>query len=189
MIAHISGQIVQKTLNSVVIDVSGVGYEILAPARIIDNLNQNDTTILYTYHHVREQSQELFGFDDPNGKDLFEKLISVNGVGPKAGLAIMSLGDDSEIRSAIASGDVGYITSASGVGKKGAEKVVLDLRDKVGGEIRTDNGSLSPQTVQDDALDALISLGYSQQQSLHALGQIDSSLPVEDKIKLALKDI
>jgi len=187
MIAHISGQIVQKNLNSVVVDVSGIGYEVLAPAKVIDNLNINEETILYTHHHVREQSQELFGFDNPSGKDLFEKLITVNGIGPKAGLAIMSLGDDSEIRTAIASGDVAYITSASGVGKKGAEKVVLDLRDKVGGVISTTGTSATAET--DDALDALVSLGYSTNDATKALSKIDKTLSVEEKVKLALRQI
>jgi len=190
MIAHISGQIVQKTINSVIVDVSGVGYEILAPARVIDDINVNDETILYTHHHVREQSQELFGFSDPNAKDLFEKLITVNGIGPKAGLAIMSLGDDSEIRSAIASGDVPYIKSASGVGKKGAEKVVLDLKDKVGGTVSVSGSTPVQQEVaSDDALDALVSLGYSMQDAAKAISKLDQNLPVEEKVKLALRGI
>jgi len=186
MISHISGQLVQKELNSLVIDVNGVGYEILTTSRLIDSLSANSTIILYTHHHVREQSQELFGFDSIEAKDLFQKLITVNGVGPKAGLAIMNLGEEEEIRSAIASGDTSYINSASGVGKKGAEKVILELKDKVGGVIKS---TTSLGTHEDDALEALLSLGYSKQQSVKALSKIDSDMAVENKIKLALKDL
>lgn len=191
MIAHIAGEVVEKTLNALIIDVSGVGYELLCPGRTVDAARVGEHMKIHTYHHVREQAQELYGFESPGGKDLFIKLISVNGVGPKAGLAIMSLGDDQSIRSAIASGDVAFITSASGVGKKGAEKVVLELKDKVGGVISSTGSSVqAPHPVtRDDALEALLALGYSKSQAEGALSRVDQSLDVEDKIRLALKEI
>ena len=188
MISHISGQIVQKNLSSIMVDVSGIGYEILMPARTIDNLNLNDEAILYTHHHIREQSQELFGFAAIGGKELFKQLITVNGIGPKAGLAIMDLGDDENIRSAIASGDFNYISNAKGVGKKGAEKLVLELKDKVGGVI-SNSATQSINVESDDALDALISLGYSNGDATKALSKIDQTLSVEEKVKLALRQI
>lgn len=190
MIAHIHGEVADKTLKSLIVDVSGVGYELLCPASTIDATRLNETMKFYTYHHVREQAQELYGFETPGGKDLFQLLITVNGIGPKAGLAIMSLGDETNIRSAIASGDVAFITSASGVGKKGAEKVVLDLKDKVGGIVATGSSVQSPQPVaRDDALEALLALGYNKPQAEQALSRVDQSLDPEEKIRQALKEI
>src|SRR5690606_29611591 len=114
-------------------------------------------------HHVREQAEELFGFSSLAAKKLFELLITVQGIGPKAALAILSLGSAEEVRNAIANGDVTFITKASGVGKKSAERVVVDLSDKVG--LPTQYGSLQPVQselpVNDEALEALIALGYT----------------------------
>ena len=122
MIAHVRGQVAEKFANSVIIDVQGVGYEVTLSSIDFDNLNLEDEVKLYTYHHIREQAEELFGFTSLAAKKLFELLITVQGIGPKAAMAILSLATPEEVRNAIANADAGYISKASGVGKKAAEQ-------------------------------------------------------------------
>jgi len=132
MIAHIRGVVAEKFAGSLVVDVGGVGYELSVPLGDFDSATLNDEVKFYTYHHVREQAEELFGFSSLAAKKLFELLITVQGIGPKAGLAILSLGTAEQVRNAIANGDTVFVTQASGVGKKSAERVIVDLGDKVG---------------------------------------------------------
>lgn len=190
MIAHVRGQVAEKFANSVIIDVNGVGYEVGVTSIDYDNLYLENEVKLYTYHHIREQSEELFGFTSLAAKKLFELLISVQGVGPKAAMAILSLAPTEEVRNAIANADAGFISKASGVGKKSAERVIVDLREKVG--LPTYYGRKT-EVVQaeipanDDALDALMSLGYTLADATKALEGVDSSLSVEERIREALK--
>jgi Holliday junction DNA helicase RuvA len=132
MIAHVSGVVAEKFANSIIIDVHGLGYEVQVPTGDFDQALLGESVKFYTYHHIREQSQDLFGFSSLAAKKLFEMLITVQGVGPKAALAILSLGGGEVVRNAIANSDSTFITKASGVGKKTAERVVVDLADKVG---------------------------------------------------------
>ena len=191
MIAHIKGSVAEKFANSVIIDVHGVGYEVTLTIPDFDSLLLNDEVKLYTYHHVREQSEELFGFTALAGKKLFELLITVQGIGPKAAMAILSLGSYEEVRNAIANQDAGYISKASGVGKKSAERVIVDLKEKVG--LPTYYGRKSdPETAtlpaNDEALEALIALGFQLADATKALEGVDQNLPVEERIRLALKN-
>lgn len=192
MIAHLKGILTEKFANSVIIDVHGVGYEVALSQIDFDNLNLEDEVKLYTYHHVREQAEELFGFTSLAAKKLFELLISVQGVGPKAGMAILSLAPAEEVRNAIANADAAYISKASGVGKKSAERVIVDLRDKVG--LPTYYGRKNePQTASkalenDEALDALMALGLTLADATKALENVDANLSVEDRIRQALKN-
>ena len=190
MIAHLKGILTEKFDNSVIIDVNGVGYEVAISGIDYEQLNLNDEVKLYTYHHVREQAEELFGFTSLAAKKLFELLISVQGVGPKAGMAILSLAPAEEVRNAIANADSAYISKASGVGKKSAERVIVDLRDKVG--LPTYYGRKSDPITQpianDEALDALMALGLNLADATKALEGIDQNLPVEDRIRQALKN-
>ena len=147
MIAHVSGIIAEKFNSSVIVDVHGVGYEVSVASGDYDKALLNEPMKLYTHHHIREQAQELFGFTTLAAKKLFEMLITVQGVGPKAALAILSLGDSETVRNAIANGDAVFITKASGVGKRIAERVVVDLTDKVGLAIRTNAVSYTHLTL------------------------------------------
>ncbi len=122
MIAHVSGLVAEKFANSVIVDVAGIGYEIQVPLLDYEAALLNDKVKFYTYHHIREQSQDLFGFSTLAAKKLFELLITVQGIGPKAALAILSLGDSETVRNAIANSDSAFISQASGVGKKIAER-------------------------------------------------------------------
>lgn len=192
MIAHISGTVTEKFENSVIIDVHGVGYELRISATDADNINVNDQAKFYTYHSIRENAEELYGFMSLAAKKLFEMLITVNGIGPKAAMAILSLSTPEEVRNAIANDDITFISKASGVGKKSAERIIVDLRDKVGlpshyGRSETFIATHTPKGPEDEALDALIALGFPLKEATAALADVDPNLPVEERIREALK--
>ena len=190
MIAHIEGVIAEKFLNSVIVDVHGVGYELTLTSIDFDAISLGESHKFYTYHQVREQSEDLYGFSTLAAKKLFELLISVNGIGPKAGIAIMSLGVPEEVRNAIANADSAFVAKANGVGKKSAERVIVDLRDKVGTPSRYGASTPVAQALppEDDALDALIALGLPLKDATSALSGLDPSLPVAERVRLALKN-
>jgi Holliday junction DNA helicase RuvA len=188
MIAHIKGIVAEKFAGSIIVDVGGVGYEVQVPLGDFETALIDTDIKFYTYHHVREQSDELFGFSSLAAKKLFELLIGVQGVGPKAALAILSLGASEQVRNAIANSDASFIAKASGVGKKTADRVVVDLSDKVG--IATAYGNSPIQTelnTNDEALEALMALGYTLSDGLSALEGIDPELPTPQRVRLALK--
>ena len=191
MIAHIKGIIAEKFGNSLVIDVNGVGYELMVPVPDFEDALLDTESKFYTYHVVRENAEDLYGFSSLAAKKLFELLISVQGVGPKAAIAILSLAEAEEVRNAIANADAAFISKASGVGKKSAERVIVDLRDKVGipshyGATEVRKGA-AMSAEPDEALDALIALGFPLKEATAALENVDKTLPVEERIKLALK--
>lgn len=190
MIAHIFGIVAEKFGSSVIVDVHGVGYEINVAAGDFELANLGDEVKFYTYHHIREQSQELFGFGSLAGKKLFELLITVQGVGPKAALAILSLDDAETVRNAIANADSVYLAKASGVGKKTAEGVVVKLSDKVGMPIvykRQDSGAQTELNTSDEAMEALMALGYSLSDATKALEGINPELSTSERVREALK--
>lgn len=190
MIAHVIGVVAEKFGSSVIVDVRGVGYEVNVALGDYEHALLNEEIKFYTYHHIREQSQELFGFSSLAAKKLFELLITVQGVGPKAALAILSLSDSETVRNAIASSDVVFVTKASGVGKKTAERVVVDLSDKVGLALRYDmsNTGIS-QAIRhsDEALEALMALGYTLNDATQALEGVSTELSTADRVTQALK--
>jgi len=188
MIAHVSGVVAEKFANSVIVDVHDIGYEVQVPTGDFDRALLGEPIKFYTYHHIREQSQELFGFSSLTAKKLFELLITVQGVGPKAALAILSLGESEIVRNAIASSDSGFITKASGVGKKTAERVIVDLADKVGLAVNIAHASGSVSTpAGDEALEALMALGYNLNDAMVALEAVPADLPTAQRVTLALK--
>lgn len=190
MIAHVSGVVSEKFNNSIIVDVNGVGYEVQVALGDYEKALLDEPIKLYTYHHIREQSQDLFGFSTLAAKKLFELLISVQGVGPKAALAILSLGDSEIVRNAIANEDASYVVKASGVGKKTAERVIVDLADKVGMPLRYDNdtqGVSSPVTHTDEALEALMALGYNLADASKALEGVSTDLSTAERVTEALK--
>jgi Holliday junction DNA helicase RuvA len=155
------------------------------------NTDKINNVIFFNPKIIKENSYDLFGFIKLDTKALFEQLLSVNGVGPKMALSILTVGSASSVRNAIASGDTAFISRASGVGKRLAERVVVDLKDKVG-LVATDLASTDILTSDsyassDEALQGLVSLGYSAIDAQQALKNVDSSLSVEQRIKEALK--
>lgn len=190
MIATLSGVVSEKLPDSIVLDVRGVGYGLYVTAEDSGRLVTGELAKVYVYEHIREQSHDLFGFTGRDTKGLFEQLLGVNGVGPKMALSVLSIGSPANVRQAIASGDTKSIQRANGVGKRVAERIVVDLKDKVGlvGVDLQTTGLLQGESLlmQDEAVEALVSLGYSAVDAAAALQKIDSSLPAEERIKLAL---
>lgn len=190
MIAHVFGKVVEKFNSSLIIDVGGIGYEVVVPLGDFDRVALDEDVKFHTYHHIREQSQELFGFSSLAAKKMFEMLITVQGVGPKAGLAILSLGDVETVRNAVANSDSGFIQKAVGVGKKTAERVVIDLSDKVGLPThygRRDEPIQTELNTTDEALEALMALGYTLADASKALEGVDPNLSTSQRVMKALK--
>jgi len=191
MIATLSGTVSEKLADIVVIDVNGVGYGVYVTAEDHGRLVTGEAAKVYIYEYVREQAHDLFGFLTRDTQNLFERLLDVNGVGPKMALNVLSVGSTDEVRTAIAGGDVKFIQQASGVGKKVAERVVVELKDKVGlaGVDLESTGLLQGEQtlMKDEAVEALVALGYSSADAIQALAKVDAGLPTEDRIKQALK--
>lgn len=188
MIARLRGTVIEKDLTRIVLDVAGVGYEVQLPLSDASELSLHTKADLYTYFQVREQSQELYGFLTSATKALFELLITVQGIGPKAALAILSIGQFEQVRSAIARGDSKYIQQANGVGKKTAERVCVDLSDKVGVPSIIDDEPVQTEfNTSDEAVEALLALGYTVTDAVRALSGIDTNLTTSERVRLALK--
>ena len=189
MIATLSGKISEKVGDLIVVNCGGVGYGLYVTFEDFGSLHPGEEAKLYIYEHIRENTHDLFGFRNLQTKLLFEQLLSVNGVGPKMALSIMSLANSSQVRQAIAAGDTKFISQAGGVGKRVAERVVVDLKDKVGLASADDATDFLTTTANpsDEALQALVALGYSVQDAAEALKKVDEKLPTEDRVKAALK--
>ncbi len=190
MIATLSGVVSEKLPELIVLDCGGVGYGVFITSEDFARLPEGKPAKLYIYEHIREQSHDLFGFTQLLTKRLFEQLLGVKNVGPKVALAILDIGSADMVRVAIANGDVKTLQSAKGVGKRAAEQVVVELRDKVGlvaGGGAEDIINRPGINIQDEATEALVSLGYTPQDAAVTLNNIDSSLSVEERVRLALK--
>lgn len=189
VIAKLTGIVSEKNADSIVLDVRGVGYGLLVSAEDFNHLLPGDPAKLFVYEHIRENSHDLYGFSLLETKALFEKLLEVNGVGPKMALNVLSIGSVSQVLAAIAGGDTKFLQSASGVGKRVAERMVVDLKDKVGLVSDAADALLSRPgiNIQDEATQALVSLGYSNEDAARALNTVDKDLPAEERVKQALK--
>ena len=197
MIYCLSGKIIKKTLNAVVISCGGVGYYTQCPASVAGALpGVGKEATLYTVLSVTENDVSLYGFATEEQQACFEMLTAVSGVGPKVGLAILSVMEPDRVALAISAGDHKAFKAASGVGPKLAQRIVLELKDKVA------KGFVDGINLQDvgmaasaapaaqgagQAIAALVSLGYSQSEAALAVSKIDATLPVEEIIKLALR--
>lgn len=189
MIASLRGK-VEKTSGGIILDVSGVGYGVSVTSEDFGKLADGREAKLYVYEHIREQGYDLFGFSNTSAKGLFEQLLGVKNVGPKVAMAVLDIGNEATVRSAIASGDVKMLQSAKGVGKRAAEQIVVELRDKVGGVATADAEAIVTRggvNHADEALQGLMALGYSEYDAAAALQKVDSNLPTEERIKQALK--
>lgn len=188
MIAQLKGEIVQIDTNSVVLMVSGVGYRVnVMPETIKEIKDSGNTTIsLKTHLAVRETSLDIYGFLNADELEFFEMLISISGIGPKSGLAILSVADVSTLKTAVSSGDSSYLTKVSGIGRKSAGKIILELRDKLGAiENKTDSAQMRDEM---ETLEALQALGYSTREARDAMKKIDkTTIGAGDRIREALK--
>lgn len=195
MFRYIKGTIEMKLAQSVVVECGGVGFELAVPqnSRLYLAHEGSEVTV-FTYMSVREDDISLFGFDDEDGLLLFEKLITVNGIGAKAAMAILSAMPASDVKKAIVFEDADMLTRANGIGKKTAQRIVLELRDKLKDVVIEDAGpageAVMPQSDdKQQAVDALIALGYSRTEAASALVGADDGLSVEEYIKIALKNM
>ena len=200
MLHYIKGKFTMRIEGGVVVEAGGLGYEVAVPDNSAVYLAQEGEAVtLYLYMAVREDDVSLYGFTEKEGLTLFKQLITVNGVGAKAAMAILSVAPVSELKKAIAFEDVDFLTRASGIGKKTAQRIVLELRDKIGSiaggkaaaPVYADIGAADSEAgKRAEAINALISLGYSRTEAANAVAAInEDGLTSEEYIKQALKKL
>lgn len=190
MIATLRGTVTDVYSDKIVLEVGGVGYGVLVTTADHGSLASGKEIKLYIYENIKEDTYDLIGFLSVDSKQLFEQLLSVKNVGPKVALSVLDLGDAHTVRQSIAGGNVKFLQTAKGVGKRAAEQIVVELRDKVGAPVGDAAESLIGRAgvnQQDEAVQALVMLGYSDSDAQQALTGIDESLSVEERIRLALK--
>ena len=183
MISSLRGKVVARTLDGVVLDVNGVGYRIQTTLRALRKAQSQGEIMLDTYLHVREDALQLYGFAEPAERELFEHFLSVSGVGPKVALAILSGSTPADLRRAIALEDTTRFVAIPGIGKKTAERVVLELKEKIG-PVETLPGAPEHELV---ARDALVELGYSLVEAERALASTDPEAAPEERVRQALR--
>jgi len=194
MIAFLRGNFVSKTPAQVYVEVGGVGYEVFISLNTYSRIQDQDNGVLLTYLHVREDALILYGFFDKAEKDLFIQLLSVSGVGASTARMMLSSLKPEEITRAIVQGNARQLESIKGIGKKSAERIILELRDKLGKHPAITNiSSLISNTLEQDALDALIALGIARPAAENAIrktmNEVSGTDKVEDIIKKALKTL
>jgi Holliday junction DNA helicase RuvA len=184
MIARLRGTVVGSTPEGLVLDVGGVGYLVAATPSVLRKAAPGDELTVETYLNVREDALNLYGFADRAERELFTQLLTVNGVGPKVALAIVSGSPAEELRRAIVREDAARFQAIPGIGKKTAERIVLELKEKVEATAVTAIGSESPHLV---ARDALVELGYSVTDAERALAETDADATPEERVRQALR--
>lgn len=194
MIAFVQGNFVRKTPAMVLVEVNGIGYELHISLNTYSNIANKDHGKLHTYFHVREDAQLLYGFYEEDEKEMFMSLLGVSGVGASTARMMLSSMKPVEIAKAIAQGNYKLLESIKGIGKKSAERIVLELRDKVGKiGAGINNEPLISNTLEQDALNALIALGIARNTGEQAIAKVRKNQPeiqkIEEIIKQALKNI
>jgi Holliday junction DNA helicase RuvA len=185
VIARLRGKPVTATPDGLVLDVGGVGYLLATTPSAARKASGADEVVLETYLHVREDALQLFGFADSEERELFSHLLSVSGVGPKVALAIVSGSRPAELRRAIALEDTARFEAIPGIGRKTAQRVVLELREKLAAGVDVAPAGAAPTDLV--ARDALVELGYSLVEAEKALAEVDPGLPAEERVRLALR--
>lgn len=189
MIGRISGLLLEKNPPQVLVEAAGVGYEIDVPMSTFYNLPRiGESVSLFTHLVVREDAQLLYGFGTDAERATFRQLLKVSGVGPKVGLAVLSGMSVNDLAEAVATQESGRLTKVPGIGKKTAERLLLELKDKLKVDVRITVGGEAPvPTSAADVLNALISLGYNEKEALYAIKQLPKDVAVSDGIRQALK--
>ena len=190
MIASIEGLVQDKSLDGIIIDVQGIGYEVFVCYQLLIALELNKPAKLFIHEQIKEDAHDLYGFSNKADKLLFEKLLSVKNVGPRVAMAVMNIGETEAVKQAIAGGDAKLLQTAKGVGRRAAEQIIVELRDKVGLDSSSQAEAIVSRVGElsnDEAVEALVSLGYSTIDASNALAGIDTSMPVEERIKQALR--
>ncbi|OHA07168.1 MAG: Holliday junction DNA helicase RuvA [Candidatus Sungbacteria bacterium RIFCSPLOWO2_01_FULL_47_10] len=188
MISFVEGTIEFKAEKFVIINVAGIGYKVFSNPEILSKISEKGANVkLWTHQYVREDALELYGFLHFAELELFETLITISGIGPKGALGVLEIAPVDTLKKAIASGDTSYLTRVSGIGRKTAEKIVLELKDKMLGKgvFSVDAPELREEA---DALDALVQLGYSQREAREALQKVPKEIVgTEKRLKEVLK--
>lgn len=190
MIARLEGQVIEHDGAMVVVNCGGVGYGVIVCPDDQGIMRTGESVSLYIAENIKEDSFDLYGFKDKTRRELYRQLTSVNGVGPKAGMAILAVGAENQIRKAIAEGDTAFLSRANGVGKKVAERVVVDLKNKVGMIASADATDFLQDDVigeNDEAVQALVALGYSLSDAKLALQHVDKQLDLHSRVSAVLK--
>lgn len=188
MISYLTGKIIVKTDKSIIVDVQGVGYEIYAVPLLLEKTKKGQEISLYTHLYVREDIMELFGFSTLEELNFFKDMIGVSGIGPKSALAVLMLASVADLKKAIVDEDASLLTKVSGIGKKTAERLILELKNKITDLDVTGASSQATGSTDSQTIDALVNLGYSVREAREAVRQADSSINnVNDKLKATLK--
>lgn len=187
MIGTISGTVRHKDIHLIVVDVGGVGYKVYATADVALESREGESIFLWTHLAVRENALDLYGFLDKDNLDVFELLIGISGIGPKTALSILNVATPSMLREAVASDDTSYLTKVAGLGKKKAEKIVLELSDKL---VTASADKRSDLRSEGDVYEALVSLGYDERDIREVLKKMPKSEKekgASERVRLALK--
>ncbi len=188
MIGRLSGTLVEKNPPQILLDVHGVAYEVDVPMSTFYNLpGLGDAITLFTHLVVREDAHLLFGFGSESERRAFRQLIKISGIGARTALSVLSGLSVAELAQAVTMQDTGRLTRIPGIGKKTAERLLLELKDKLGGELTSAVGVHRPPPVAADVLNALLALGYSDKEAVRAVKQLSEGVAVADGIKQALK--
>ena len=186
MIAHLEGTIAFRGMRFLIIDVGGVGYKVFVPSEALKKIpEKNNPVKLFTHLYVREDAMELYGFPTLAELEFLEMLIAISGIGPKSAIGILGIASIDTLKRAIASGETKYLIKVSGIGRKNAEKIIIELREKIGGQ-----GAFSPELLkaESDAIEALVSLGFSASEAREALRKVPETIEETPKrVSEALK--
>lgn len=189
MIVKLSGVVDERLSDMTVIVCRGVGYGVVMPVADAGQLKIGESTNLFIHEHIKEDAHDLYGFLSRSTLALFRQLLSVNGVGPKSALSIINLANETMIRKAIADGDTKFLSQASGVGKRAAERIIVDLKSKVG--LTASDHAVDflqdSSILTDEAVQGLVALGFTEQDAVERLRHVDNSMSTQERIKHALK--
>lgn len=194
MIEYIKGQLISRSPTSGVIEVNGIGYVFNNSLNTFEALSQQKTVQLFMHTTIREDAHTMFGFASESERSMFRSLISVSGIGPSSAIAALSSYTPAELQNAIVQGDVASLKKIKGIGAKSAERIIVDLKDKIGGgEMNFDNFGGQSNTLRTEALRALSNLGFDQRKAQNVVDKViaasDESLSIEVLIKQSLKSL
>jgi Holliday junction DNA helicase RuvA len=189
MISYLEGKIIEKDTESIILNVGGVGYLVRSTPDLLQDAQVDQEISVWTYLAVRENALDLYGFKNKKEISIFKLLLTISGVGPKSAISILSNATAETLVSGIQSNDPAYLSKMSGIGKKTAEKIVVNLKDKLGVTEFGENNSNGSENHNVVAIDALVSLGYSERDARETVGKIKDLDNPEDIIKKALKDL
>lgn len=196
MIAALRGKVLFKSVNRIIIDVQGVGYDVAVPLSTLESLVENGDVQLHIHTALRENALELYGFSTTDEKTLFEMLIGVSGIGPRTALTILSGISSAGFRDAVLRGDLRRLTAIPGIGKKSGERILVELKDKIrkiGLAAPSPSEVQAPASLEADLVSSLVNLGYRERDARAAAGKVlklqDSEISLTDAVKLALKEL